>query len=273
MTETIPKVSIIVPVYNAEKVLVRCIDSILQQDYKNFELILADDGSTDTSGSICDEYAKRDRRIKVMHKANSGVSDTRNCTLNVARGPYIQFVDADDWITPYATRLLVEALEKNQCDMVISDFYRVSKERVSHKGAIDLEGVLTREEFASEMMENPADFYYGVLWNKLFRREIIEEYQLRMLTEISWCEDFLFNLEYMRFCERIFVLQVPIYYYVKTKGSLVSQGLSVSKTIKMKLMVFEYYHEFYKNVFPEEEYERKRIQLYRFFLDMALCFR
>ncbi|MEI3218590.1 MAG: hypothetical protein V8S08_01860 [Lachnoclostridium sp.] len=95
------------------------------------------------------------------------------------------------------------------------------------------------------MIENPADFYYGVLWNKLFRRDIVEEYHLRMDSEISWCEDFMFNLEYIRHADVFFALQVPIYYYVKTKGSLASQGASVTKTIKMKLMVFEYYNNFY----------------------------
>ena len=120
------------------------------------------------------------------------------------------------------------------------------------------------------MMENPADFYYGVLWNKLYRRDILEAHHLRMDPDISWCEDFMFNLEYIRFAERFYALQVPIYYYVKTKGSLVStQGLSISKTIRMKLMVFEYYDRFYKSVFDEEEYEKSRLKVYRFLLDAA----
>lgn len=264
-----PKVSIIVPVYNAEKSIGRCVDSILNQEYKDFELLLMDDGSKDSSGTICDEYAAKDARVRVIHKANSGVSDTRNQAMDMARGVYLQFLDADDWITPNATRLFVEAAEQYQCDMVIADFYRVVGERVSHKGAIEEEGVLTREEFATQMMENPADFYYGVLWNKLFRREIVEKYRLRMDSAISWCEDFMFNLEYIRHCERFYALQVPIYYYVKTKGSLVSQGMNISKTIKMKLMVFEYYNDFYKQILTEEDYEKNRIQVYKFLVDAA----
>lgn len=153
--------------------------------------------------------------------------------------------------------------------MVISDFYRVSGERVSPKGDIDEDCVLTLEEFASHMIENPADFYYGVLWNKLYRRDIIENHQLRMDTEISWCEDFMFNLEYMRYCNVFFALKVPVYYYVKTKGSLASQGGNISKAIKMKLMVFEYYNNFYKHVFTEEDYEKNQLQVYRFLLDAA----
>lgn len=264
-----PKVSIIVPIYNAEKTLPRCINSILNQDYIDFELLLIDDGSKDSSGAICDEYAAKDRRVRVIHKENSGVSASRNLALNEARGEYLQFLDADDWITPNATRLLVESATLNSCDMVISDFYRVIGERLSHKGSIDEDGVLTREAFANLMMENPADFYYGVLWNKLYSRAIIEKNQLRMDPKISWCEDFMFNLEYIRHCENIFILQVPIYYYVKTKGSLVSQGMSLTKTIKTKMMVLEYYTDFYKQVLSEEEYEKKRLQIYSYLMDMA----
>lgn len=264
-----PKVSIIVPVYNAEKTIGRCIDSILNQEYEDFELLLMDDGSKDASGSVCDEYAEKDERVRVIHKENSGVSATRNMALDIAGGTYLQFLDADDWITPNATRLFVEAAEQYNCDMVIADFYRVVGERVSHKGAIEGEGILTREQFAAQMMENPADFYYGVLWNKLFRREIVEKYKLRMDSDISWCEDFMFNLEYIRHCEVFYALQVPIYYYVKTKGSLASQGINISKTIKMKLMVFEYYNDFYRHVLTEEDYEKNRIQVYKFLVDAA----
>ena len=263
------KVSIIVPVYNAAKTLRRCADSILNQDFTDYELFLVDDGSTDGSGAICDEYAALDNRVHVIHKNNSGVSDTRNTALNLAHGTYIQFLDSDDWITPDATKLLVRAAEQNTCDLVIADFYRVSGERVSQKGDIDEDTVLTKEEFSRYMMENPADFYYGVIWNKLYRRDIIEEHELRMNAEISWCEDFMFNLEYIRYAERFIALKVPIYYYVKTKGSLVSQSATISNTVKMKLGIFEYYNNFYKHTFDEEYYEKNRLRIYRFLIDSA----
>lgn len=264
-----PKVSIIVPVYNAENVLRRCVDSILNQEYTDFELILVDDGSKDSSGAICDEYAGKDARVQVIHKENSGVSHSRNLALDRARGAYLQFLDSDDWITPDATKLFVRAAEENNCDMVIAYFYRVVGERVSPKGDIEEDGVLTREEFAAHMMENPADFYYGVLWNKLYRRDIVEKYKLRMDTKISWCEDFMFNLEYILHAKRFYALHAPVYYYVKTKGSLVSQGASLSGTIRMKLSVFEYYNKFYKHVLDEEDYEKNKLQVYRFFIDAA----
>lgn len=264
-----PTVSIIVPIYNAQANLNRCIDSVLRQDYHNFECILVNDGSTDDSAAICDSYVAKDTRIRVIHKENSGVSDSRNTAIGQARGVYLQFLDSDDWITPDATGLLVRAAQEHQCDLVIADFYRVVGERVSHKGDIQDEKLLSREEFAAHMMEKPADFYYGVLWNKLYRRDLIEQYHLRMDTEISWCEDFMFNLEYIRRTKAIYALRVPVYYYVKTKGSLVSQGMSIPNTIKMKKNVFEYYNRFYKDVFEEEDYEKSRMQVYRFLFDAA----
>ncbi len=264
-----PEVSIIVPVYNAEKGIRRCIESIINQEYTDFELILCNDGSKDTSGEICDEYAKKDERIRVLHKENSGVSDTRNQGIKMAKGTYIQFLDADDWITVDATKLLVRTMKENDCDMVISDFYRVVGERISHKSDIEEEGAISREKFAEYMMENPADFYYGVIWNKLYKREIIEANGIEMDGNVSWCEDFLFNLEYLLHTKTIAALQVPIYYYVKTEGSLVSQGMSIGKTIKMKISVFEYYNDFYKHIYEEEGYEKRRLGVYRFLVDAA----
>lgn len=264
-----PTVSIIVPIYNSEKYLKRCVDSILHQEYKNFELFLVDDGSTDASGAICDSYAAADARVRVIHKQNTGVSDSRNTAIRQAAGTYLQFLDSDDWMTPDATKLLVRAAKAYHCDLVISDFYRVVDDRVAQKGDIQANGVLTREEFAAHMMENPADFYYGVLWNKLYRRDLVEKYDLLMDPSISWCEDFLFNLEYILHANVFYALQVPIYYYVRTKGSLASQGMSISKTIKMKFMVFEYYNNFYKNLYDEKDYEKKRLSVYRFFVEAA----
>ncbi len=264
-----PLVSIIVPIFNAEKNLRRCIDSILNQTYKDIEVILLNDGSSDNSGQICDEYALSDNRVRVIHKENTGVSDTRNQGISMAEGDYIQFLDSDDWITSDATSSLVRAAVKYQCDMVIADFYRVINERVSQKGAIEEAGLMDRHSFATNMMQDPADFYYGVLWNKLYKRSVIEEQLLRMDNNISWCEDFMFNLEYVRHIQSIYVLKIPIYYYVKTKGSLVTQGMSMKNVINMKRTVFKYYNSFYKDVFGEEDYEKRKIQVYRFLFDVA----
>lgn len=163
----------------------------------------------------------------------------------------------------------MESAEDCNADLVIFDFYRVVEKRGSQKGSIDKEGLLTREEFASEMMKNPSDFYYGVLWNKLYRRDIIMEHNIRMDKTISWCEDFIFNMEYYLHAERYYALQAPIYYYLKRKGSLVSQSMQIGKVVRMKLSVFEYYNQFYKNVYDAKDYGKKRPQVYRFLIDTA----
>ena len=264
-----PKVSIIIPVYNAEKVLTRCLDSVLAQTFTDFEVLVMDDGSKDGTAALCDAYAAKDARIRVVHKENSGVSDTRNQALSLATGDYLQFLDADDWITPEATSLFFHAAETNRADLVISDFYRVVDGWTARKGSIDEEGLLTREEFASCMAKSPADYYYGVIWNKFFRRDIVEHYHLRMDEKLRWCEDFIFNMEYILHAERIFVLRAPTYYYVKTEGSLVQQGLNIPNIVRMKMNVLNYYRDFYKKVFSEEEYASHRPEIYGFLLDYS----
>lgn len=264
-----PAVSIIVPVYNAARSLFRCVDSVLEQKFSDFELLLVDDGSSDGSADACDAYARADDRVRVFHQKNSGVSAARNLALGAASGEFVQFLDSDDWLSPDATGLLVDAARDSGCGMVISDFYRVVGERRARKGDIRRGGALTLAEFSEQMIEKPADFYYGVLWNKLYRRDIIEAHGLRMDPAISWCEDFMFNLEYLRHIRGVFVLRVPVYYYVRTKGSLVARSSGLAGTIRMKKMVFEYYNNFYKNIFDEEEYEKNRLQLYRFLVDSA----
>ena len=119
------------------------------------------------------------------------------------------------------------------------------------------------------MMENPADFYYGVLWNKLYRRSIIKDHGLQMDSRISWCEDFMFNLEYIRYAHVFYALRTPVYYYVRTKGSLVSQSMSLTRSVKTKRMVFDYYNSLYKHILDEETYEKNRLQVYRYLIDAA----
>lgn len=264
-----PKVSIIIPCYNAEKVIRRCIESVLTQEYTDFELLLMDDGSSDATAGIIDYYAGKDSRIRAVHKKNSGPSDTRNQALDLARGEYIQFLDADDWITPEATKLFVQAAESSGAEMVIADFYRVVRNLTSRKGSIDVDGVISRDEFAEWMAKSPADYYYGVLWNKFFRRDLIEKNHLRMDCNLRWCEDFIFNLEYLLYVTKVYVLRVPVYYYVKTEGSLVQQGMKIPSIVRMKLNVIEYYTKFYKHIYSPADYDSKRLRIYSFLIEYS----
>ena len=263
------KVSVIVPIYNKENTLKRCIDSILFQEYKDLELILVDDGSSDNSAHLCDEYKKIDNRVIVIHKKNTGVSDTRNYAIKISTGEFIQFVDADDYITKDATKLMVRTIVENNADMVIANFYRVVGKNASIKGDIDEKILMSTSNFADIMVKNPADYYYGVLWNKLFKSSIIKQYNIKMDPKLKWCEDFIFNLEYMLNIKTIVSLPVPIYYYVKMDGSLISQNLNIYDIVRMKLNVIEYYNNFYKKIYNVEDYKKNRFRIYRFLIEYA----
>lgn len=137
---TLPLVSIIVPVYNSEETLARCINSILDQQYRNIEVILVNDGSTDNSLNICREFAETDSRIIVIDKENTGVSDTRNRGIAQATGKYLHFVDSDDWIAENAVKVLVDRMQETGCDLVISGFYRVINGKKSEKAILQATG-------------------------------------------------------------------------------------------------------------------------------------
>ncbi len=263
------KVSIIVPVYNCESSIERCLRSILTQTYQDIEVIAVDDGSKDKSGKICDKLAKEDDRLIVIHQENSGVSKTRNKALKLASGKYIQFVDSDDYLADYATKSLVDAANKNGADLVIADFYRVIKNRISTKGKIKSKKVFSLQEYADHMIKDPADFYYGVLWNKLYKRSIIEKYHLSMLEDINWCEDFLFNLEYVKYCKVFFAIQIPIYYYFKNENSLSNNKMTAEKVVAMKHQTFDEFNKFYQQVLSEEEYQSYRPLIYRYLVEYA----
>ena len=153
-----PTLSLIVPIYNGETYLETCLNSILGQTFRDFEALLVNDGSTDGTSEICHRYARSDSRLQVIDKPNGGVSQTRNYAMDRARGTYLQFMDADDWLAPNAMEVLCHAATSTGCDLVISHFYRVAGERLSPQGHIKKARVLTRQEFAEHMMKAPANF-------------------------------------------------------------------------------------------------------------------
>lgn len=262
----LPLVSIIIPVHNSENYLRRCVDSVLRQIYRNIEVLLVDDGSIDSSLDICLNYALKDPRVKVIHKSQSGVSDSRNMAIDQAQGTYLQFVDSDDWITPDATKLMVEAALRSQSDMVITHFYRVNKQKICMKGHIKTCEVMSRREFAEYMMEKPANYYYGVMWNKLYRRDIMDTYKIRCSKELNWCEDFLLNLQYLCYAESICSVPYPTYYYVKTKNSLVSKEVTMKNTIQTKCFLFTHYKALYEQI---DLYKENKMKVSRFLVAIA----
>lgn len=263
------KVSVIIPVYNAEKTIERCVRSVLDQEFQDLELIAVDDGSKDASGKILDEIAEKDSRLHVVHVENGGVSRARNIGLSMIQGEYVQFLDADDYIPMESTKLLVRTMEKSQCDLVIADFYRVVGDKVARKGSIRSDALLTLQEFATLMMESPSDFYYGVLWNKLYRSSILLENDLKMDEDLNYCEDFIFNMEYLLHTKTINPLPVPVYYYIKTEGSLVTQSMTLTKVVSTKINVYSYYNNFFRNVLDEKQYRKDRLAIAGYLVNSA----
>lgn len=250
-------VTLIIPVYNADRYLRRCLDSVIKQNFVKMEVLLLNDGSQDESLKICREYEERDLRIRVIDKENTGVSDTRNLGMRLAKGKYLQFMDSDDWLADDAVESMVTAAERAGCDFLIADFYRVNKDRYVEKKHIRRTEVMSREEYAMEMAKEPADYYYGVMWNKLYRREIIERHGLSCSTSMNWCEDFLFNLEYIRYADRFLALPKPVYYYMKRKGSLVSTEAVSVDAVRVKLELLEQYKALYQSMGLYEEHKLK----------------
>ncbi len=169
--ENKPLISIIVPVYNTKKYLKTCVDSILNQTYENIELILVNDGSTDDSGEYCDELAKNDARIKVLHKENGGQATARNLALSIASGDYIGFIDSDDYILPQMYQTLYDSLIKNDADISVCARYDVYEDGRKEKAFdIDTEVVMTSEEALKRLLIY--DKIDSAPWDKLYKKEL-----------------------------------------------------------------------------------------------------
>lgn len=262
-----PLVSVIIPIYNGERTIERCLVSLHNQTYQNMEILVIDDGSTDHTPLILEKYAGKDSRIRIIYKENSGVSDSRNIGIKESKGKYLQFVDGDDWMAKNGIAQLVETAERFRCDMVISDFYRVIGRRIYKKGHIKKEGPISRKEYAEYMMDAPANFYYGVMWNKFFRADIVRREGMKCSTQLNWCEDFQFNLEYLQYADKIYVEPKAFYYYVKTKGSLVDTQVNLSQTMRTKRILFEDYKKLYESI---DLYKGNRIKIQMFYLSFAM---
>lgn len=210
------KISIIVPVYNAEKQLHHCLDSILNQKYKFIELILINDGSTDRSGKICDEYAYKDNRIKVIHQRNQGPSKARNVGISVATGDYIQFVDSDDTIEINMTSKMVDDINDN-VDLVICGYKSVNKsgsKTIIKEYSTTLNGTYCKNDFLSNLGYLISQGLVNSPCNKIYSSRIINKFNLSFDESINMGEDLLFNLMYFNYCEKVKISNECLYNYL-----------------------------------------------------------
>lgn len=212
-------VSIIVPVYNAQQYLENCVQSILAQTYRDFQLILVNDGSTDESGNLCDGFAARDSRVTVIHQKNAGVSAARNAGLAVASGEYIGFVDADDTIVPEMLEQTVGAACQHKVDMVIFDPYVCEGDKTSVDSLhfFPESTVVYKKEITPERLRYMA----GAVWRALYSREVLRRNNLKFDSTLPLSEDRIFNIEAMGCCEKLYYLRQPLYRYWINPGSAV----------------------------------------------------
>lgn len=217
-------VSIIIPVYNAKKYLSNTLDSVVKQTYKNLEIILVNDGSTDNSKDICESYAKIDKRIKVINKENGGVSSARNYGLALAKGEYISFVDSDDFLFEDMIETLVNDIQNTNAEIAVCGYWHVTEEE--YRNIINR--IKTEELTKLEVLYNPINYFYSktlmpFMWNKIFDRRLIEK--IRFDETINYGEDYLFcALAYMKANKACYRTDKKYFYIKRNDGLSMSEG-------------------------------------------------
>ena len=252
------QISVIVPVYNVEKYLARCVDSILAQTYENLEVILVDDGATDRSGLICDEFASKDSRVKVIHKKNGGLSSARNAGLETAAGEYIAFVDSDDWIEPDAYAHMMQLMKKHQVKLVCGGRYDVSGKTGERKVGLcpKREEVISGEELAGRIF----------LWagcdssacDKLYHRSLLEHFRY---PEGKVCEDVPVTYKIVLQAERVAMSDRPFYNYYHRAGSISMASAITEKTFHFSqhtAVIYPYIRDHHPAIAAQARYLRVR---------------
>lgn len=229
-------ISVIVPIYNVEKYLHRCVDSILGQTYHNLEIILIDDGSPDNCSIICDEYAQKDYRIRVVHKTNGGLSDARNVGIEAATGEYLMFVDSDDFIAANMIEKLYHALLVNNADISICNFKYVDENgasilfnpRFSNSKLPIQDGVISGTDILKEKLFATKCWYWVVAWNKLYKKSIFSEirYPVGKIHE----DEFVIHAILMK-CDKVACVSEMLYYYVQRSDSIMGMSKTDSRKI------------------------------------------
>lgn len=216
-----PKISVIVPTFNTEKYLRCCVDSILAQTFTDYELLLIDDGSTDGSEVICDKYAEKDTRIKVLHKNNGGVSSARNLGLDNAKGEWITFCDSDDWVFPCWLDNFMSKEVSNEIDLLIQGFKtdrsigEILKEDTEQYYGANFESPV--KDAITNLIQSGI---FGYVWNKCFRRDCIETHKLRFDCSLSLHEDEMFIIDFLAYAKKVrSVSNIGYYYHVPDWGA------------------------------------------------------
>lgn len=251
-------ISIIVPIYKVEKYLKKCIESILKQTYKNIEIILVDDGSPDNCGKICDDYKQMDKRIKVIHKNNGGLSEARNYGIRESRGDYLLFVDSDDFIAENICEILINNINKYSADMAICNFYYVFENKKAIKNEMSSKKdvqVLEKENIIREYFLNYS-VDLNVAWNKLYKKDIFKGKNAILFPVGKLHEDTYIMYKIYYNLNRLVRINKPLYYYRQRNDSIIS-SFSI-KNVEDIMGYIKDYYIFSKNV---DEDLRQMIQI------------
>lgn len=211
-------ISIIVPVYKTEQYLDRCVESIVSQTYKNLEIILVDDDSPDNCPQMCDAWAEKDNRIKVLHIENKGVANARNQGLDIATGDFIGFVDSDDYIEPDMFETLLNYLTDNNADISLCG-YQINEEE---NAVANLRMVTPLDAMKLICM---GDYKYGVLWNKLYKKDVIKHIKM---PDFVCCEDLIFNYYVFKNAQSIAECDSKLYHYFQNEDSIVHSNFGIN---------------------------------------------
>ena len=213
-----PLISIVMPAYNVETYIPRSIESVLNQTYKEFELIIVDDGSPDRSGNIAEEYARRDAKICVIHQANGGLSDARNTGMKVARGKYILFVDSDDYIDESLLENVVHVAEKEAADVTIFGYFidriSVGKKKLERQDICANYGIYKYEDLKNIQIDSKLLQMVGYAWNKLYNMQFLRKNKCTFTKGLSVVEDIVFNLSVLSKLNKLIILDKPLYHYI-----------------------------------------------------------
>ncbi len=210
------KTSIVIPVYNVEKYLSKCLDSLLMQTYHDFEIILVDDGSPDESGKICDTYSERDARVRVIHQENQGAGPARNAGIKAANGEYIMFTDADDWAEPQMLEKSVCTMEEDNCDLLMfaNRAVRFNKDETKVISTDEWIPKAAKYNTAEECHEIFSHLYFktsfNTPWNKMYRMDIIKEYDIKF-PSLRRSQDSVFNMEYYKHISSLSIIEDVLY--------------------------------------------------------------
>lgn len=249
------KITVIVPIYNSQNTLDRCIKSILKQTYENLQIILINDGSTDESKKICEKYAQKDKRILLINQDNMGVSKARNIGLSKALGKYIGFVDSDDYIECDMFEILERLIE--DVDLAICNFKKITNESVKYQEEDYKNEILLKKQLLERIQGQ--NYFQGFLWNKLYKKEIIEKNNLRFQEDIYICEDLLFNCQYISKIEKGKYTNKVEYNYIYRADS--AYNGQYNKKWETVLNAYEQMIKIYN-----DEYKKECINLYWNFL-------